>query len=403
MAAAAGTEGAFAIGRISSGEVFGERYHLHLFLFFVITVAGVDHISGEMFAMGIMPATDAIKAVSSPTAKKQNKPGSADAADGFGEGHRVKHGYPVHISSWRVSTDFPALLSRCSQRDRTPLLKKVAKMTARIAFQGEPGAYSHQACREARPHLEALPCGTFEDVIDAVRNGNAAEAMLPVENSTYGRVADIHRLLPDSGLHIVDEAFVRVHINLLGVPGSSIADITDAWSHLVLLPQCAGFLRKHQIKGRVSPDNARAARDIAERGNPAHAALASELAGEIYGLDVLARHIEDHDRNTTRFLIMSPEADMTRRADHMMTSFVFQVRNIPAALYKAMGGFATNGVNMTKLESYMVGGSFTATQFYADIEGHPDDANVQLAMDELKYFTSHLHVLGTYPADQLRD
>jgi prephenate dehydratase len=282
-------------------------------------------------------------------------------------------------------------------------LKKVSEMTARIAFQGEPGAYSHQACHQARPHLEALPCATFEDVIEAVRSGEAVEAMLPVENSTYGRVADIHRLLPDSGLHIIDEAFVRVHINLLGVPGSSIADITDAWSHLVLLPQCAGFLRKHQIKGRVSPDNARAARNIAEKGNPAHAALASELAGEIYGLDVLARHIEDHDQNTTRFLIMSQQPDMTRRADHMMTTFVFQVRNIPAALYKAMGGFATNGVNMTKLESYMVCGSFTATQFYADIEGHPDDHNVQLAMDELKYFTSHLHILGTYPADRLRD
>jgi prephenate dehydratase len=276
-------------------------------------------------------------------------------------------------------------------------------MTARIAFQGEPGAYSHQACREARPHLEALPCANFEDVIEAVRSGEADEAMLPVENSTYGRVADIHRLLPESGLHIVDEAFVRVHINLLGVPGSSVADVREAYSHLVLLPQCSGFLRKHDIKGRVSPDNARAARDVAEWGDRSKAALASELAGEIYGLDVLARHIEDHDNNTTRFLVMAREADMTRRADHMMTSFVFQVRNIPAALYKAMGGFATNGVNMTKLESYMVGGSFTATQFYADIEGHPDDHNVQLAMEELSYFTSHLHILGTYPADHLRD
>ncbi len=251
--------------------------------------------------------------------------------------------------------------------------------------------------------MKALTCGTFEDVIEAVRSGEADEAMLPVENSTYGRVADIHRLLPDSGLHIVDEAFVRVHINLLGVPGSTIADIEEAYSHLVLLPQCAGFLRKHAIRGRVSPDNARAARDVAERGDKSHAALASELAGEIYGLDVLARHIEDHDRNTTRFLIMSREPDMTRRADRMMTTFVFQVRNIPAALYKAMGGFATNGVNMTKLESYMVGGSFTATQFYADIEGHPDDRMVQLALEELAYFTSHLHILGTYPADRLRD
>jgi prephenate dehydratase len=276
-------------------------------------------------------------------------------------------------------------------------------MTARIAFQGEPGAYSHQACHDARPQFTALPCATFEDVIAAVRDGAAEQAMLPVENSTYGRVADIHRLLPESGLHVVDEAFVRVHINLLGVPGASLSDIREAHSHLVLLPQCAGFLREHDIKGRVSTDNARAARDVAEWGDPSKAALASELAAEIYGLDVLARNIEDHDRNTTRFLIMAPKPDMTRRADHMMTTFVFRVRNIPAALYKAMGGFATNGVNMTKLESYMVGGIFTATQFYADIEGHPDDAPVQRALEELAYFCSELKVLGTYPADPARD
>ncbi len=276
-------------------------------------------------------------------------------------------------------------------------------MKARIAFQGELGAYSHQACREARPDLEAMACATFEDVIEAVRSGEAEQAMVPVENSTYGRVADIHRLLPESGLHILDEAFVRVHINLLGLRGAKLADVEEAYSHLVLLPQCADFLRSHNIKGQVSTDNARAARDVAAWGDPTKAALASELAGEIYGLDVLARHIEDHDRNTTRFLIMSQNADMTRRAEHMMTTFVFRVRNIPAALYKAMGGFATNGVNMTKLESYMVGGSFTATQFYADIEGHPEDASVKLAMEELDYFTSEIKILGTYPADHARD
>ena len=276
-------------------------------------------------------------------------------------------------------------------------------MTHHIAFQGEPGAYSHEACRQARPGLEPLPCASFEDVIEAVRSGEAAQAMLPVENSTYGRVADIHRLLPESGLHIVDEAFVRVHINLLAVPGATLDEVTEAYSHLVLLPQCGTFLRNQGITGRVSPDNARAARDVAAWGDKGKAALASELAGEIYGLDVLARHIEDHDRNTTRFLVMAPTADMTRRADTMMTTFVFRVRNIPAALYKAMGGFATNGVNMTKLESYMVDGSFTATQFYSDIEGHPDDRNVQLAMEELSYFTSELKILGTYPADHARD
>ncbi len=276
-------------------------------------------------------------------------------------------------------------------------------MTDRIAFQGEPGAYSHEACREARPELEPLPCATFEDVIDAVHSGAATQAMLPIENSTYGRVADIHRLLPESGLHIVDEAFVRVHINLLAVPGVSVSDVKEAYSHLVLLPQCSRFLREHGIQGRVSPDNARAARDVAEWGDRSKAALASELAGEIYGLDMLARHIEDSDSNTTRFLVMAPEVDLNRRAERMMTTFVFRVRNIPAALYKAMGGFATNGVNMTKLESYMVDGSFTATQFYADIEGHPDDRNVRLALEELSYFTSVLKVLGTYPADHARD
>ena len=276
-------------------------------------------------------------------------------------------------------------------------------MSNRIAFQGELGAYSHEACRNARPHMEVLPCRTFEDVIEAVKSGQAEQAMLPVENSTYGRVADIHRLLPHSGLHIVDEAFVRVHINLLGVPGASVEDIKEAYSHLVLLPQCAGFLRDHGIQGRVSPDNARAAREIAERGDKQVAALASALAGEIYGLDILASQIEDHGNNTTRFLIMSPEVNTERRGAHgMITSFVFQVRNIPAALYKAMGGFATNGVNMTKLESYMVDGSFTATQFYADIDGHPDDANVQLALDELAYFTTNVEILGVYPADNGR-
>jgi len=276
-------------------------------------------------------------------------------------------------------------------------------MTGKIAIQGELGSYSHEACRNARPGMEVLPCRTFEDAIEAVSSGNAQQAMLPVENSTYGRVADIHRLLPHSGLHIVDEAFVRVHINLLTVPGATLADIQQAHSHLVLLPQCATFLREHGIRGRVSPDNARAAREVAERADIHHAALASELAGEIYGLDVMARHIEDDGNNTTRFVIMSPELDTTRRGAHgMITSFVFQVRNIPAALYKAMGGFATNGVNMTKLESYMVDGSFTATQFYADIDGHPDDANVKLALDELAYFTTNIEILGVFPADNGR-
>jgi len=276
-------------------------------------------------------------------------------------------------------------------------------MNRRIAFQGEPGAYSHQACRETRPELEALPCRTFEDAIEAVRSGEAALAMLPVENSTFGRVADIHHLLPESGLDIVQESFVRVHINLLAIPGTPLSRIRTAISHTMLLGQCRDFLARHGIPRVTGADTAGSAKHVAEEGEPSAAALASELAGEIYGLDVLARHIEDQGNNTTRFLLMAPEPDLTRRGDDgMMTSFVFQVRNIPAALYKAMGGFATNGVNMTKLESYMVGGSFNATQFYADIEGHPDDPAVRRALDELDYFTSEIKILGVYPADPRR-
>ncbi len=275
-------------------------------------------------------------------------------------------------------------------------------MTGRIAFQGELGAYSHEACRQARPAMEALPCRTFEDAIEAVRTGQADLAMLPVENSTYGRVADIHSLLPGSGLRIIDEAFVRVHINLLGLPGTPLSTITQAMSHTVLLGQCRDFLRAHNLRALAGADTAGSAKIVAERGDPTLGALASELAGEIYGLDVLARQIEDQSNNTTRFLVMSPKPDTSRRADRMMTTFTFRVRNIPAALYKAMGGFATNGVNMTKLESYMVGGSFTATEFYADIEGHPDDTPVRNALDELRFFTSQHDIIGIYPADPRR-
>ncbi|RUS58797.1 prephenate dehydratase [Pseudorhodobacter sp. E13] len=276
-------------------------------------------------------------------------------------------------------------------------------MTGRIAFQGELGAYSHEACRQARPGMEPFPCRTFEDAIEACRSGEVDLAMLPVENSTYGRVADIHTLLPGSGLRIIDEAFVRVHISLLAVPGTKLAEVKRAMSHTVLLGQCRDFLKSHAISAVTGADTAGSAKAVAEKGDPALAALASDLAGEIYGLDVLARQIEDQSNNTTRFLVMSREADFSRRAEKMMTTFTFRVRNIPAALYKAMGGFATNGVNMTKLESYMVGGSFTATEFYADIEGHPEDANVKLALDELKFFTSEHDILGVYPADHRRD
>ena len=279
-------------------------------------------------------------------------------------------------------------------------------MTDRIAFQGEPGAYSHQACREAYPDLDPLACRTFEDAIEAVRSGDAVLAMLPVENSTFGRVADIHHLLPESGLYIVDEAFVRVRITLLAVPGTPLSDVTHAMSHTMLLGQCRQFLEKHNIHRVTGADTAGSARQVAQDARPSQAALASELAGEIYGLDVLARDIEDERNNRTRFLVMSATPNWERRGAEgakMMTTFVFQVRNIPAALYKAMGGFATNGVNMTKLESYMVGGKFTATQFYSDIEGHPDDPAVKRALEELRYFTSELVMLGVYPAALERD
>lgn len=273
-----------------------------------------------------------------------------------------------------------------------------AKMPLRIAFQGALGAYSHEACLQARPDGLPVPCTTFEGVLRAVREGRADLAMLPVENTTYGRVADIHRLLPDSGMHIIEEAFVRVRIALMAKPGVGLDQIKHVRAHLVLLPQARAYLEANGITSEPAADSAGAAEDLAAGGPDHEGVLASAVAASIHGLDVLEDGIEDLDHNTTRFLLMAPDADLTRRGAKMMTTFVFEVRNIPAALYKAMGGFATNGVNMTKLESYMVGGSFTATQFYADIEGHPEDAPVQRALEELGYFTNMLDILGVYPA-----
>jgi prephenate dehydratase len=278
----------------------------------------------------------------------------------------------------------------------------MGELTGRIAFQGAPGAYSHQACVEAFPGLDGLGCSTFEGAIAAVRDGRADLAMLPVENSTYGRIADIHHLLPDSGLHIIGEHFVRVHANLLGVPGSSIEDVRRALSQAPLLGQCRSFLRRHGLEAVTGVDTAGSAEVVAKTGDPSLAALASELAAEIHGLTVLARHVEDESNNTTRFLVMAPEP-RAPAPGAVLTTFVFRVRNLPAALYKALGGFATNGVNMTKLESYMVGGEFTATQFYADIEGHPNDAPVARALEELAYFTTKLQILGVYPRSGFRD
>ncbi|AXI44989.1 prephenate dehydratase [Sulfitobacter sp. SK012] len=272
------------------------------------------------------------------------------------------------------------------------------KSSRRIAFQGALGAYSHEACLQARPDATPIPCETFEDVLRAVREDRADLAMLPVENTIYGRVADIHRLLPESGMHIIAEAFVRVRICLMARPGVTLDDVKHVRAHLVLLPQARRFLEQNGITSEPAADSAGAAAELAKDGPRHEGVLASSVAAEIHGLEVLAEGIEDLDHNTTRFLLMAPDIDLSRRSERMLTTFVFEVRNIPAALYKAMGGFATNGVNMTKLESYMVGGSFTATQFYADIEGHPEDAHVKRALDELGYFTNMLEVLGVYPA-----
>jgi prephenate dehydratase len=272
-----------------------------------------------------------------------------------------------------------------------------------VAFQGVLGAYSHQACAEAFPEADVIACNTFEGVIAAVKNHKADIAMLPVENSTYGRVADIHSMLPESGLHIVGEHFVRVHINLMAREGAELADIKSAMSHTVLLGQCRKFLKDHDIAPIAGADTAGSAQTVAASERTDIGALASEMAAEIYGLKVLAHHIEDNQHNTTRFLVMSPEQNFPDNgSDEFMTTFVFRVRNIPAALYKALGGFATNGVNMVKLESYMVEGSFTATQFYADVIGHPDDPALKRALEELAYFTDHLDILGVYKTDMFR-
>ncbi len=272
-------------------------------------------------------------------------------------------------------------------------------MTKKIAFQGEPGAFSHAAAANVFPGEEFVGCVTFEETLAAVQSGRADFAVVPVENSLYGRITDIHHLLPESGLYIIGETYLRVEMTLLGVPGASFEDIKAVQSLSVALGQCRRFIAKHGLRTINAVDTAGSAREIAQKADKSVAAIASRFAGEIYGLNVLAENIEDADHNTTRFLVLSPtENNAAQSAGKVKTTFVFRVRNVPAALYKAMGGFATNGVNMTKLESYMVGGAFTATQFYADIEGHPDDISVQHAFDELKFFTDYFRVLGVYPA-----
>ncbi len=272
-----------------------------------------------------------------------------------------------------------------------------------IAFQGQPGAYSHLACRKTFPDMQALPCGSFEAAFEAVSGGQARLGMIPIENSLAGRVADIHHLMPESGLYIVAEHFQRVNHQLLAPKGTTAKSLETVHSHIQALTQCRRLIRDLGVRAVVHADTAGAAKEVAASGDKKTGVIASELAAEIYGLDILRRDVEDEGHNTTRFVVMSREATRPSAGDGpAMTTLVFRVRNVPAALYKAMGGFATNGVNMVKLESYQIGGSFNATQFYADIEGHLDDSGMRFAMEELEFFTSYLKILGVYPAHPFR-
>jgi len=273
----------------------------------------------------------------------------------------------------------------------------------RIAYQGEPGANSHIVAREHYPEWEGVPCASFEDVFAAVGNGDADLAMIPIDNSIAGRVADIHHFLPTSGLHIIAEHFLRIQFSLLGVPGSSLETIKTVHSHLHALGQCRKIIKQYGLTPMISGDTAGAAREVADAHDVSQAAISPPLAAEIYGLEVLADDIEDEDHNTTRFVVLSREPREAPAGNGpTVTSFIFNVRNLPAALYKALGGFATNGVNMTKLESYMVGGEFTATQFLAEVDGHPEDTPLRRALEELEFFTTDVKILGVYPADPFR-
>jgi prephenate dehydratase len=286
---------------------------------------------------------------------------------------------------------------------RAPAAEKRRAGAARVSFQGEPGANSHLACQEVFKDLEPLACATFEDALAAVKTGEARYAMIPIENSVAGRVADIHHLLPEAGLHIVGEHFLRVRHQLMALPGASLATVRKALSHTQALGQCRGTLRKLGLTPVPEADTAGSARLVADSGDLTLAAIASSLAAEIYGLKILKHDVEDEQHNTTRFVILANEPDPAKSGDGLVvTTFIFRVRNVPAALYKAMGGFATNGVNMTKLESYQLDGRFVATMFYADVEGHPDDPPVKRALEELAFFSSELRILGAYRGSPYR-
>ncbi len=278
--------------------------------------------------------------------------------------------------------------------------------TNKISFQGDFGANSDTACRKMFPNMEPLPCTTFEDALNAVETGEADLGMIPIENTLAGRVADIHHLLPQTQLFIVGEYFLPIHFQLMVLPGVEKQEIKTVHSHIHALGQCRKIIRNNGWKAIVASDTAGAAKFIKQAGDRSQAALAPKLAAELYGLDIIESDVEDDINNVTRFVVVSREdvrAVRKNKDDKIVTSFLFSVRNVPAALYKAMGGFATNGVNMTKLESYQINGSFSATQFFADIEGHPDDAMVRLALEELAFFSKKIRIVGVYPASPERN
>ncbi|SFB80296.1 prephenate dehydratase [Bosea sp. CRIB-10] len=277
-------------------------------------------------------------------------------------------------------------------------------MSVVVSYQGEPGAFSSQAALQVFPDCELLPCRTFEDALAAVSDGAARYGMIPIDNSIAGRVADIHHLLPRSGLHIIGEHFLPIRFHLMAVEGATLATLQTVQSHIHALGQCRKIIRKLGLKAEVAADTAGSARQVAEAGDPTRAAIAPHIAAEVYGLKILMEDIEDEKHNTTRFVVLSKYPEFARPGSgKTVTTLIFQVRNLPAALYKALGGFATNGINMTKLESYMVDGHFSATMFYSDVEGHPDDPALKRALDELAFFSKELKILGVYPAHEFRD
>lgn len=281
----------------------------------------------------------------------------------------------------------------------------MALMSQKIAYQGEPGANSDIACQQMFPQMESVPCASFEDAFDLVSSGTAELAMIPIENSIAGRVADIHLLLPQSDLQIVGEYFLPIHFDLMGIPGATIEGATEVHSHIHALGQCRRLIREANLRPVIAGDTAGSAREVRDWNDPTKLSLAPPLAAKLYGLDVLATAVEDNPSNTTRFVILAREKGLPSRdllPGQTVTSFVFRVRNVPSALYKALGGFATNSLNMTRLESYMVGDEFAATMFMADVEGHPDDPALSRALEELAFFTTEIRILGVYAANNFR-